>query len=265
MKQLSINKALAEKERLQSEGYARLGPEFFRSESAGWEAARDDFIRGCAELPADEDQPESRHRRYGRFVLFPDSESLMPLPGIWCSERGYQVAHFYQPPELNQEHGGKQRPLAALTEAQRDSEFLRDAILKCFRLVDWDDHEFPVQVGVHLIKLLAKPASPGPSSPDEIHRDGEPFTAAILISRDGVDGAENLITVPEVANLHPSLVAEGAVKERFTLTRQLEGWIVADDRVAHYVSPVTVAEGYEQGHRTILLIDFAKMVPEILH
>lgn len=49
-----------------------------------------------------------------------------------------------------------------------------------------------------------------------------------LISREGVDGGENLITIPEVARLHPRFVGNNAIYERFTLERPWQGWIVDD-------------------------------------
>lgn len=249
---------------LQQKGYGRLDAEFFGERDPDIRQSRSAFAESCRELPRDE-QPgnHNRYRRYGTLILLPWSWTLEAVPPIWDAEKKKFVSFYIQSSQLNPEYGGQQRSFAPLTDEQANSKFLRHAIMTSFRAIRWQHPNQPVAVGVHLIKLVATLELPGVSSPDLIHRDGEPYTIAALIDRHGVTGGENLITVPEVANKHPSEIKNDAILERFTLDRAWDGWIVDDKRVAHYVSPVHVAEGHQSGERTVILIDFAPMAPSI--
>jgi hypothetical protein len=152
-----------------------------------------------------------------------------------------------------------------LTAAQRTNLFLRATIMKCFGAIPWQDTSRPVIVGVHIIQLLARAGTPAVSSPDALHRDGEPWTWAFLLKRHHVTGGENIIAVPEAANQHPSKVAEANILDRFRLKKPYEGWVVDDRKVSHYVSPVAVTSGQDTGWRTILLIDFTPATPDVEH
>jgi hypothetical protein len=87
---------------------------------------------------------------------------------------------------------------------------------------------------------------------------------AVLVERHDVVGGENLITVPSAATKAPESVSSEEIIERFTLTRPWEGWIVDDQRVAHYVSSVEVRDGCDVGTRTVMLIDFTPLTPTLL-
>jgi hypothetical protein len=78
-----------------------------------------------------------------------------------------------------------------------------------------------------------------------------------------VEGGENLITAVEATNKHPTQVPESAIKDRFILEKAWDGWVVDDEKVAHYVSPIEVATGHNAGRRIVILIDFTPMVPDI--
>jgi hypothetical protein len=251
-------------ESLARSGYARLDPNFFGGRDVELRAARDAFAESCRDVPRDEHAGDhNRYRRYGTFVLLPWSWTLEAIPSQWDPEDGRFVARYFQSSAINPEHGGTQRSFAPLTKAQTENVFLRAAIMTSFRSLRWSLTYQPVAVGCHIIKLVAETAAPGISSPDLIHRDGEPYTVAALIERTGVVGGENLITIPGVANLHPSEVLPTAILERFTLERPWDGWVVNDEKVAHYVYPVHVAPGNTRGSRTILLIDFTPMAPDL--
>lgn len=247
-------------------GFAHLNDEFFGGRDPEQRAARKAFALSCRQLPKDADAgSHNRNRRYGTFVLLPWSWTLEAVPAIRDSDTGQLVSTYFQSSQINPEHNGKTRLFAPLTEEQQESPFLKHTILTCFRSLRWKHTHQPVGVGVHLIQLVALADAPGVSSPDLIHQDGEPYTFAALIERYGVAGGENLITVPEVANVHPSKVSDGAIIERFTLSEPWDGWVVDDQRVAHYVSPIELAPGHERGCRTMILIDFTPMTPEVQH
>lgn len=58
------------------------------------------------------------------------------------------------------------------------------------------------------------------------------------------------------AGMPATSLAPSQVIDRFVLLNPLQGWVVDDRRVSHYVSPVEVVTGAIEGHRTVLLIDF---------
>jgi hypothetical protein len=251
-------------EALAARGFAHLNSEFFGGRDPDLKRVRNAFVETCRELPKDDHAGErNRNRRYGLFILLPWNWRLEPVPPVWDPKRNELISRYLQSAQLNPEYNGNVRSFAPLTEAQTSNAFLHHAIMASFRSLRWNYPNQPVAVGCHIIELVAKLGAPGVSSPDLIHRDGEPFTVAALIDRKGITGGENLITVPELANKHPSEISGDGIIERFTLERPWDGWIVDDKRVAHYVSPIEVADGYQTGNRIVILIDFTPMVPNI--
>ena len=248
---------------LAKDGYVRVDETFVGTQAGDIGLARAAFVESCKEVPADlHTNKPGRNRRYGNFVLHPWSGTLESIPPIWDTDRKDFVARYLQSALINPEHNGKPRGFAPLTEAQRTNLFLRWTINKTFETLPWSAHG-PVIVGVHIIQLVARPGVSGISSPDALHRDGEPFTWAFLIDRMHVTGGENIIAAPEVANLHPSAVPVEKIWSRFTLENQFEGWVVDDKKVSHYVSPVEVDGNAGYGVRTILLIDYSPAIPGV--
>jgi hypothetical protein len=251
-------------EALARDGYAHLDDEFFGGRDPDLKKARTAFAESCRELPKDGDGGNSnRNRRYGNLVLLPWSWTLEPVPPVWSDAKNRHVSTYFQSSQINPQDGGKTRSFAPLAEEQQNSSFLKYTIMACFRSLRWKYPRQPVLVGVHLIQLTALPNAPGVSSPDLIHQDGEPYTFAALVERYGIVGGENLITIITAANKHPSAVPDDAVIERFTLDEPWHGWVVDDSKVAHYVSKIELAQGHQRGARTIILIDFTPMVPDI--
>jgi hypothetical protein len=252
-------------DRIARSGYAHLSNEFFGQDDPKIQEARRSFARSCRALPIDiHGDNANRTRRFGNFILLPWNGAISAVPPVWDAKSGRMTSRYLQSAAINPEQNGDDRKFASLTKAQAENVFLQFAIARCFRSLPWRHPRKPVGVGCHIIRLTASPGNRAVSSPDLIHRDGEPFTFAALIERHGVTGGENLITIPEAANKHPSEVRDEAVIDRFTLDRPWDGWVVDDRAVAHYVSPVEVAEGYRCGSRTILLIDFTPLVPNIV-
>jgi hypothetical protein len=245
-------------------GYARVDVTFVGTDNGDATFARHQFLEAARDNPQDDHSKNGeRRRRYGVFIFHPWAGMLDSLPPVWDPERKEWVTRYLQSATLNPEQNGAPRAFAPLTEGQRTNLFLRSTIKKCYRALPWHEYARPIIVGVHIIQLIARPNSPGISSPNFLHRDGEPWTWAFLIERYAVVGGENFIAAPEVANRHPNEVTAPDLLARFTLEQPFEGWVVNDSRVSHYVAPVFVADGYEVGWRTILLIDFSPAIPGI--
>ncbi|MFK4492405.1 2OG-Fe dioxygenase family protein [Bradyrhizobium sp. USDA 336] len=243
-------------------GYARLDAAFFTGEGPDGDAARRKFAESCCDLPPDEHGlGANRYRRHGLFIVFPWNGTMVPIPSHWDEAGRRFVSHYLQSAGANPEHQGKVRSFAPLTEEQRNSSFLQKVIWSCLHVTPLRNVPQPVAVGCHIVRLVAKPGSPAMASPNCIHQDHEPFTFAALIERRGVIGGENLIAAPEAANQHPDEVERSAIIARFTLEHPWDGWVVDDKKVSHYLSPVEIAAGYDEGHRLILLVDFTPMIP----
>ena len=187
----------------------------------------------------------NRYRRHSRFVLLPWLSLLEVRP----------VSHYLQDRHFNPDDGGVVRTFERLTAAMESNAFLRGMIFFDFANAGFDESigSTPVDVGVHAIRCVARPSLPGISSPDRLHKDGEPFTFIHLIARDRVTGGESLVTDNDKRPL-----------TRVTLSEPLDTVTVSDRDVYHQVEPIEVAAGESEGYRDVLLIDFTPMHPAIL-
>ncbi len=197
-------------------------------------------------LPPDQYcESRNRYRRHSRYVLLPWLNLLEPRP----------ISQYIQGRELNPTDGGVIRTFERLSKTMEANAFLREMILFDFfnTTFDKEDQSTPVDVGVHAIRNVARPGLPGVSSPNMLHKDGEPFTFIHLIERRGITGGESLVTDNDKRPL-----------VRTTLTDCLDTVIVSDKDVYHQVKPVEVAPGESEGYRDVLLIDFTPMRPVTL-
>jgi hypothetical protein len=148
-------------------------------------------------------------------------------------------------------------------DSVQESRLLEQLILFDFAQIPWKDNdalEMTFFVGVHLLRHIAKPGLPGVPSPDFLHQDGEPFTFAHLIDRHTVTGGINTIASADYADCQRADVPPDEVRAEFTLLDLLDTYVVANAIVSHYVSPIHVIPGHEQGCRIILLIDFIPLL-----
>lgn len=194
---------------------------------------------------------QSRRRSYDRNLLLPATAVDRP-------RLVYMSSDYRQGADVNPEAGGQIRQFTPLTREVRNNKLLRELIWLDFNLLPlgklWGNFgRNPVEVGVHLIRMPASPGSPGVAIPNRAHRDGEFFTFIHLIKRDGVKGGESLIYRSIKSG---SELVRGPLLHVCTLQDQLDTLAVWDREVFHDITPVIVADGFEQGVRDVILIDF---------
>lgn len=200
-------------------------------------AAREEFLATWGDLCQDRfmgDGGSYRFRRYGRFRLALD-DSLQPLTG----------SSLYQSLEDNPLNGGHVRTFEPLLP-----ETYRNAFLH--HLIRFDFGRLPIEagaprewlVGVHQLRILARPGEPGHPTPEGIHIDGEAFTVQHMIARHNVEG--------------------GVFRAYDGERRQIYEWLQTlpfdslffTNRLWHDATPIACQDPTEPGWREILLIDF---------
>ena len=202
----------------------------------------------------------TRRRRFDRAFVVPGETEIIFFPrhadANLNSIQSYQQTASYNPHE-----GGKLRPFDSLTEVQRKLPALQKLILfdaEIARLIS----PFPdavQEVHLHLIAYVPKSGVPAVASPPFVHCDSEPITFAHMLGRKDIAGGFNAITTTRARNLPFEEVSESELILKFTLDEALATFIVVDDVVAHYVSPMEAAG--DQPYRVVLLIDFTPLPP----
>lgn len=189
----------------------------------------EEFLASWADLVQDQHMADGgsyRYRRYSR-LLWSDGE-LQSLAGN----------SIYQELIDNPLNGGVLRTFAPLLPEVLDNPFLQGVIKQDAQAIglrgNW-------QVGIHCVRILARPDSPGHSAPEGIHRDAEAYTVQHLIARHRVRGG----------------VFSGYNEEKKPVFHwlQLQRWdsLYFTGTLWHSATPVESLEG---GYRDILLIDF---------
>jgi hypothetical protein len=242
-------------------GFALFTGSLFEGDGRDLFAAREAFIASCRDLPCDPYSAASgRNRRYGRFVLDPWSGGLDAVPPVWDGDRNDYVAHYRQLGSFNPEHSGGLRAFAPLTDVQTRNRFLHSLITRSFFAIPprW---ERPVVVGIHILQYAPEGNQCVASSPASFHCDGEPFTWSFLIERTNVAGGENIFATLDAVGKGLAELSPNDIRARVTLETPMDGWVVDDFRVSHFVSPFKAAEGAASGKRTLLIIDFTPAAP----
>lgn len=187
---------------------------------------------------------KNRRRRHGRFLLLPWSNTIIYRP----------VGTYHQDKSYNPEDGGHARQLPGLTQRIVENIFLRE-------LIKFDFWNLPISddlltqafdVGIHLISMVAKPGCPGTSSPDHLHKDGEPFTYIHLIGRQNIVGGESVVSDNQKRVLVETI-----------LSGFLDTLVVADEAVYHWAKRIHVENGHDYGVRDVLLVDFTPLKADI--
>jgi hypothetical protein len=175
-----------------------------------------------------------RYRRYGRMLAEhgPNGMRFTPLPHV----------PFQQDAALIPDYGGRARlfgPIAtpALLDPVMTSLVAADVAIVTSagaKARRWE-------VGLHMIRIVAKPGEPGRPTPEGRHRDGHDFIAMHLIGRTHCRGGQSVV------------YREGRSPVRLTLTDTLDSLVISDSRLTHEVMQV-VADGHA-GIRDMLLVD----------
>jgi hypothetical protein len=229
---------------LNAQGFVKLDGSQFQGPSfppTGLAALAEHF----QQLPVDSYAPDkNRFRGLRRFTLLEYGDLiLIPRPKESCV--------YTQSLALNEELGGVIRKFEPLPDEIANSTFLRNLILHDFDLCDFSPLQriTPFDVGVHFIRMYAKPGVPGVSVPDCLHKDGEPYTFVHLMGRKNVSGGESV-----VADNKKQILLETA------LLQPLDMLGVKDSLVYHQARRVEVAADASEGYRDVILIDFSPMV-----
>lgn len=164
-----------------------------------------------------------RQRRFDRFRVSSSASS----PEITLLPH----SKFYQTEEINSYAGGVDRTFEALEAKTRENLVLRALMIDLLYRVPREVRlRSPYwEVGVHLIRVIARESQPGFPSPEGMHRDGHAFTTITLIKRKNVEGG-----VSRFAD------RSGVVGQEFTLREELETVIFNDAKGLHDVTPITV-------------------------
>ena len=266
----SSKKPCAQSDRVRQDlidrGFARFEREFLNT-SPGDRLALLHIRQIAQAMPLDRDaKGHGRARLYGRATKLAHDGERYTLH----YHRGRHYEHFdrtgleyTQPACVNSEAAGERRLFGAFPEELYLNHLVERWVRQLFDLlpIGNDERREEWRVGLHLLRLEPDAEHPATASPNRVRRDGEPFTAAVLIDRIGVEGGINAITHVRWHDHARENVPSSDLFSEFTLENPFEGYIVADERVAHYVGPVCRQNAGMDGNRTVLLIDFTRLGP----
>lgn len=174
-----------------------------------------------------------RRRRYGQIGYVPLSRKM------WLRES----APYYQSEELNSYAGGIPRRFAPLTEEIVDDPVFADLVGSAFDALNVEAEYRGAEwyAEIHLFRLTVTGSGVTEPTPEGIHRDGFPFGAVHLISRENIEGG-----VSHIYTLDEQLV------DISTLTAELDSYYAYDNRVKHFATPFFTKE-MGKGHRDVLV------------
>lgn len=167
-----------------------------------------------------------RFRRYSRMLW--SQGGLRPLEGN----------SIFQELKDNPLNGGVLRTFEPIPPKLLENPFLQGVVQSDAEALglqgDW-------QVGLHCVRILARPSQPGLPTPEGIHRDAEHYTVQHLIGRNQVKGGV--------------FTAYDQDKRPIFHWLQLNTWdaLFFVGSLWHSATPV---ESHQGGYRDILLVDF---------
>ncbi len=202
------------------------------------------FVAAYEHLPVDRySETGCRFRRHQRFILTPRPLTVIPT----------DVSNYAQSALWNSEDGGSVREFEPLPDELATNSFLQALIRYDFEqspFASVRSSSVAYDVGLHLVRMCARPGQPAVASPNKLHKDGEWVTWIHLVSRQGITGGESVVADNDKE-----------VLMRATLAQRLDTVAVWDDAVFHGVDPVEVAPGGNEGYRDVLIVDFTPMLP----
>ena len=157
----------------------------------------------------------------------------------------------YQSRDYNPVNGGVERWFEPVAEAAADHPALRAILETCRRVFDrlMPDAVRPEtwHIEIHQFRIEARPDQEGRPTPEGMHRDGVDWVLVLLVSR---------------INIASGVTSIGDLSKRelgsFTLTDPLDAAFTDDNRVYHGVTPVTLLDPLQPGHRDVLVVTFRR-------
>lgn len=229
---------------LKEEGVAHLLPEVYTD--ALPDSVRGDLADAWQHLPLDlylGPGQDYRYRRYGTLHVERKGR------GRYDVELG-EATPFVQSAELIPMYKGQPRELPPASRHVLTHKALRHLLALDLEIIasSRPSETSSAQVGVHLIRVIARPGHSSAPAPERRHRDGHDYVAMHLVKRDpALRGGESKVYALEATV--PFLTT--------TLSSPLEALVVDDNRVEHDVTPVSTAG--ESAFRDMLLIDFDRV------
>lgn len=245
---------------MKSQGYVVFKPTLDSTEVEALEQLRSQLSM----LPKDPHAASGRYRWLGKAVLLRGEDIVHWVPDEFDSD-GNAVCTYVQE-MLNPQFPGVLRQFPALPGCVKSNVLLTHQILRDRALTFWEgpDAQRHLHVHVHVIALRVAGASDeARPSPPYLHRDGEPFTFVHLIKRDNVAGGVNALAPPEYAGRLPHQIP-GELLAEFELTSAFESYGVVDAMVSHHVGGVRALEAGHPADRSVVLIDFTPLVPQLV-
>ena len=187
------------------------------------------------------DEGEYRYRRYSRFRVdaSPKSGSVQ-----WSLMEGSSI---HQDLEDNPLNGGVLRTYEPLETDLLENRLFRailDHDILCVALIDPKLFQEPVVMGVHQVRIVARPGRVGKPTPEGIHRDAERFTMQHFWRREGITGG-----------------AFRAYNEKRELqfevlqTEHLDS-VLFEGTTWHSATPIVCSKLGQSGFRDVFLVDF---------
>ena len=103
-------------------------------------------------------------------------------------------------------------------------------------------------IGIHMIRVFTTTDKIGLPAPEGAHQDGHDFVAQHLIKKQNIDGGYTVVFDLDEKPINAALLKD-----------DLDTIYVGDRLVKHFATPLIPKEGWYEGHRDMLLIDFEKL------
>jgi hypothetical protein len=226
-----------------------------------------DFLRLIERMPADVyDQASTRKRlvTYAHYYKPSDyDESLIYFrKPKYDGEVGADLFTYQLPAKFNNENSDK-RKFAPVPDAVLENPIFHLLIEAGYHAAPLhaEYRNSPLEVEVQFIRYEPRRNVASLGTPPTTHQDNDWAFCVFLLEWENVDGPENAFVSLEYANTRLQDVPEQYLLSRAFLTAPLEGYCVADTKVAHYVGPVSLARGSEYGRRTILILSYKPLIP----
>jgi len=177
-----------------------------------------------------------RQRRFGRFKWFADGNRLEQQP----------QTPYTQPLYFNPLNGGIERHFAPLTDTIVNNQVVREILLRLAKAYGELEDIQTWKINAYFNRIIATKDFSGQPVPEGKHRDGVKFSCLFMANRINVSGGSTTLT----DILYQQEVFTG------TLQNPSDVLIFRDDTVIHDTSAITVNEGFKEGYRDVLVIEF---------